>query len=119
MDLWLDYKDRPVGRTVWDIDIDTGGQRLTWIGTIRIKALWGGTFTVTPYFDGVAKTAYTGTPTNTTDPEIVSVPVGREYKGRTPRLKITSSSEFLPYWVEIRFRGSGGETSKQVMRISA
>jgi hypothetical protein len=119
MDIWMDYKDRPVGRTVWDIDIDTGTQALTWIRQIRIKVLAGGDLTVTPYFDGTARTAYTASPASTVDPVIITVPIGREYKGYTPRIKVTSAYEFLPYWVEIRYRGTGNVTGKKVQRVSA
>jgi hypothetical protein len=115
----FDYKERPAGRKVWDIDIDTGGQVITWIREYRIKVLAGGALTVTPYFDGVAQTAYTATPTSTEDPVIISVPVGREHKGRAPRLKVTSSYEFFPYWVDILYKGTGGASSKQRQRINA
>ncbi len=115
----FDYKERPAGRKVWDIDIDTGGQVITWIREYRIKVLAGGALTVTPYFDGVAQTAYTATPTSTEDPVIISVPVGREHKGRAPRLKVTSNYEFFPYWVDILYKGTGGASSKQRQRINA
>lgn len=119
MDLWLDYKDRPIGRYVWDLDIDTGTQDLTWIREVRIKVLAGGLLTITPYFDGTAFPAYTATPVSTVDPVIVPVPVGREYKGRTPRLVVTSTYEFFPYWAEILYRGSGNVSGKKRQRISA
>jgi len=119
MDLWIDYRERPLGRLIWDLEIDTGSQDLTWIREIRIKVLAAGPLTITPYFDGTVFASYTATPVTTTTPVIIPVPIGREYKGRTPRLLVTSSYEFSPYWIEIRYRGTGNVSEKKIQRITS
>jgi len=117
-DLWCDYKERPIGRLVWDLDIDTGVQDLTWIREVKIKVLAGATLTITPYFDGSQFVPYTATPVSTDQPVIITVPVGREYKGFTPRIVVTSSTEFFPYWIELRYRGTGTASQKKIQRVS-
>ena len=111
----------PAPRRIWDTGpIDTGSQDLTWIREIEIKVKSPVDLTVTPYFDGLPFTAYTarlnGAVNRTT---ILEVPVGREYKGRVPRIVVTASSEFNPYWIRLWYRGTGNVKQKKALMVKA
>jgi hypothetical protein len=99
---------------IWDTGyVDTGTQDITWFREIKIKAKAPGPLTVIPYFDDVAFAPYTTTSEGSVV-TIYSVPVGREYKGRQPRVMIQSSTLFQPYWVEFYFRTTGDANKKSI-----
>lgn len=109
----------PSPKIVWDTGpIDLGIDDLVWIREIKIKANTNANLTVTPYFDDVAKSPYTVTAV-AGKATVYHVPVGREYKGRVPRVRIvtTDNSEWSPYWLEFYFRGTGGRRQKKVFRV--
>jgi hypothetical protein len=110
---------RPLGIKAWDSGpMDLGVQDLVWVREVLIKVRAAADLTVTPYFDDEAFEAVTisvGSSANTTT--ILSVPVGRSYKGRTPRMVITSTSAFYPYWVEFIRRQTQSHTQKGRLRV--
>ena len=111
----------PHARRVWDIGpVDFGADDLVWLRSLRLKALARADLTVTVYFQGTAKTAQTvsvnGGLNQITHYE---VPLGRDYKGRQPtNVIVSSTSAFNLYWMEFRYRGSGGEVQKKLVRVS-
>lgn len=109
----------PCHRRVWDSGpVDIPGKDTVWIREIRVKAKALANLLVTPHFDGVPHAPYTATVV----PGLVDVypvPVGREYKGRVPRIVVTSTQDFNPYWVEFWFRQTGGATEKKPYRVKA
>lgn len=106
----------PRKRQVWDTgNLDLDNKDINWVREIHIKAKAVSTLTVTPYFDDVAFPPYTvqilpGT-------TIYEIPMGREYKGRSPRAIVTSVSDFTPYWMDFVFRSSGRVTQKKTVRV--
>ena len=112
---------RPLGVKAWDSGpLDLGVPDLTWVREIRMKVYVGADLVVTPYFDDVAWPAVTiasaghvGTTT------VLTVPVGRGYKGRTPRLVVTSTAAFYPWWIEIQRRATTASTEKKPIRLAA
>lgn len=110
----------PAPRKVWDTgDIDTGFPHdLTWLREIRLKVWANADLSVTPYFDGTAFT--TRTATNVTSATTVyTVQQGRNVKGYVPRVLVTSTSEFYPFWIELVHRTSGNQREKKSILVRA
>ncbi len=115
------YLVRPIGVLVWDSGpMDLGTRDLVWIREIRLKVRAEANLIVTPYFDGAAFPAYTA-PVGASQSRtaVLSIPVGRFYKGFVPRVVVTSASPFQPYWAEFIRRDSGTVTAKKPIRVSA
>jgi hypothetical protein len=112
---------KPVGLKAYDTGpVDTGIHDLSWIREIQIKVEAAADLTVTPYFDGTAFTSYSaGVGGYAGKPTVLSVPVGREYKGYQPQIRVTSASEFKPYWVRFFYRPSGNKTQKPYLQVKA
>ena len=98
---------KPLGVKAFDTGpMDLGVHELVWIREVRLKVRASADLTVTPYFDDVAFDAVTiDVATDVTT--IREVYVGRGYKGRIPRLVITSDEAFFPYWVKLKRRTTG------------
>jgi hypothetical protein len=113
------FEKLPPSLKVWDLsNLDIGNRDLTWIRKISIKADAAGTLTLNLYFDG---NLTDGCPmSQSVIPNVTTVydfPFGRGVKGKIPKIVFTSTSEFIPYWADILFRGSGTETQKSKIRI--
>jgi hypothetical protein len=112
---------RPLGIRSWDSGpLDLGSPDITWVREVRIKADVGADVVVTPYFDDVAwpsvtiaSTGHVGTTT------VLSVPVGRGYKGRTPRIVMTSTANFYPHYIEVIRRGTTASSDHKPARFAA
>lgn len=121
----LTYRAEPMGVLAWDSGpLDLGGGDLTWLRQVRVKVRAAAALTVTPYFDGVAWPAVTlpiGSSAGLTT--VLEGWVGRSirgaYKGRVPRIVITSTAPFLPWWVELVRRKTSAQTDKKSLRFSA
>lgn len=110
----LRYLDRPVGMLVHDTGyVDLTDSTLAWVRRLNVKARSNTTLTVQPYWDGVAGTARSITVESGRE---VTYPVmlGREDKGTTSRVVITSSTPSNVYWVEWEFNVSGKQRQKRV-----
>lgn len=114
--LLMRYLDYPLPQVYHDtgyVDLSTDGLR--WVRRLRIKARTPVSLTVTPYWDGTAGTARTASvATYAGKTYVYEVPLGREDKGRTGRVVITSSSPSSVYWVEWVWSGSGKQVQKRV-----
>jgi hypothetical protein len=93
----------PLGTLVWDSGpMDLGSGEFIWPRELWIKAVCGDDLYVEHYFDGVAygavvvpvEASLRGTAAK------LRVPIPRNYKGRVPRVVITSCEPFYPYWYE-------------------
>jgi hypothetical protein len=115
----LSYLALPETRRAWNLgSLDVSDRDITWIREIRVKARASGDLTMVVSFDGSA------TPTKTVIatvgmPTVYDVSFGRGIKGKAPKVIITSTADFVPYWIDVTFRGSGGETQKSRVRIKA
>jgi hypothetical protein len=67
--------------------------------------------TVQPYWDGIAGTVRT-VPVTAGKPYIYAVPLGREDKGTTGRVVITSAVPSCVYWIQWELNGSGKQRQK-------
>jgi hypothetical protein len=107
---WQVSSIEPVGTKVWDsgpIIIPGVPYDRIWIYEYQLTANAGGDLTFTPYFDGASFTAVVKIVSNAGREGRHDVPIGRGYHGRTPRLRVTSSSAFMPYWLNIIYRVTG------------
>lgn len=111
----------PPPKLIWDTGyVDIGTQDLTWIREIKIKVRTPVDLTVQPFFDDTGFAAYTvpvGAYVSKTT--IFDVPVGREYKGRQPRIVVSASNEFYPYYCEFYYRPTGMSMEKKAFRYQA
>jgi len=111
----------PLAVKVWDSGpLDLGVQDLVWLRGVRLK-VWtaaAATFTITPYFDGQPWPAVTAT-VLANEPTFVEADCGRGYKGRTPRIVVTSATPFSIYWVELLRRSTSAQTDKKPIRFPA
>jgi hypothetical protein len=109
---------RPLGVTVWDSGpIDTGAPELTWIRHFEVKVHPAADLAIDVYMDGGRVTTVT-VPVAVDRDQVVRVPVGRGVVGRQPRIVITSSAPFLPYYVDVVLR-SGGTPVRAKARLAA
>ena len=110
----LTYLDRPLPKIVHDTGfVDLTDTTLAWVRRINIKARAAGNLTITPYWDGTAGTARTVVVT--ANKELVyAVPMGRDDKGTTGRVVITSSDVSYVYWVEFEYNVTGKQRQKRV-----
>ena len=116
----------PTGVTTWDSGpLDLGRRDLIWIRHVVIKARAAAPLTVQCYFDGIAWPAVEATrqgPSWNT-PTIHDATLGRghqgAYKGYVPRIVVTSTAPFFPYFVELIQRSTSAETDKKPLRFSA
>lgn len=117
-DFGLGYQERPVGVLAWDSGpIDLGDREMVWIRRFLIKILATADVSVSVLFDGgvVATQTVSGTGAD----QLVRVDLPRGTKGKQPRLQLTSTAPFMPYWVKVIERTSGQSTDKTVMTIQA
>ena len=87
---------------------------------MQFKVRAAATLTVTPSFDGLtfpASTVALNGMANQTSILRLSVP--RSYKGSVPRVVVTSTSPFHPYWLQLTRRISGRATEHGTVRIPA
>ena len=120
----LGFTAHPValGVLAWDSGpLDLKGPELIWIRGLQIKAAAAAPLTVRVYFDGQLKDTRTVTfDTQGTDaPTTQNVWFEKGVKGRVPRVIITSTSRFRPFWVEFLERGTGAASDKGRYRIPA
>lgn len=110
----LTYLDRPLPKKIHDTGfVDLTDTTLALIRRINIKARAAANLTVTPYYDGTAGTARTVI----VDPDrevVYPVPLGREDKGTTTRVVITSPQDSYIYWVEFEYNVSGKQRQKRI-----
>ena len=112
---------RPLGVTAWDSGpLELGTNELAWLRRLRLKVVASADVVATPFFDGRAFPAVTlAVGACAGQATILDVDVGRAYVGRVPRLVLTSTAPFYPYWVECERRSTGQTTSRQAVRIAA
>ncbi len=114
----LNYLDGPMPYVLHDTGfIDLGMQSLSWVRKIRIKARGDVALTVTPYFDGVAYTSTSFTPTAGVV-TVHEIPLGREAKGKQARGVVTSSTPTQIYWIEFEYNNSGKQRQKRIERFA-
>jgi hypothetical protein len=91
--------------------MDLSAGDLVWIRRIWVKVNTPVNMTVQPYFDGIAGTVRTlmANPNRTT---VVPVPLGREDKGRSIRIVLTSTLPSQVYFVQVEFNASGKQRQK-------
>lgn len=103
---------------VWDTGpVPMQRDDVHWFREIKFKCKTCDPLIVTPYFDGVAFSSYT-VPVTPGVVTIYSIPVGREYKGRQPRVRVTAGGcPFQPYYLDFYYRGTGGASEKKPFRV--
>lgn len=120
-----EFRPRPQHR----VHVDTGylrkaGEDYVWFRLARLCMIAGSDVAVEFYFDDVLYA--TKTVTVTTGKALVyEVPLGREYKGRQPRIVIRKSDSastvadegFELFWLELRQRPSGNVTKFDVKKV--
>lgn len=115
----LRYLDFPMPLVFHDTGfVDLSRDVLKWVRRIRVKVRSAADFTVASYWDGVAGTSqdvsiagYASTST------VFTIPMGREDKGRTGRVTLTSSLPFHVYWISFEYNGTGAQNQKRVSLI--
>lgn len=112
----------PLGTLVWDSGpLDMGTGEFIWPREVWIKAVCGDDLYVEFYFDGVAYGAVVvpvaASLRNTAAK--LRVPIPRNYKGRVPRVVITSCEPFYPYWYEFVPRQTRAGIEKPPNRVDA
>jgi hypothetical protein len=111
---------RPLGIRAWDSGpLDLGTQDLVWVRAVRLKVRAGAPLTITPWFDGVPFASVTTDGLTTGVDTVVLIPVGRGYVGRQPRLVVTSTAPFYPYWIEFTRRLTGYASAKPTITVPA
>jgi hypothetical protein len=115
----LNYQALPAGIKAWDSGpMDLAVQDQVWVREVQLKVWAMGDLDVTPYFDGEefpSSTISVGSYVNRVT--TFSIPIGRGFMGRVPRVTIESDCPFHPYWVEFRLRGTTEDSEKQKIRI--
>jgi len=112
----LFYYLNPATRLVWDSGLPLDVSELFWMREIHVKVNAASDLTVTPYFDDTASTGYTVTAT-ANKAKVYQVKLGRGVKGTVPRVRVTSTSAFIPHWVEVIGMRSG--MTQERIRIPA
>lgn len=112
----------PLGTMVWDSGpMDLGTGEFIWPREIWIKAVCADDLYVEPWFDGVNYGAVLvtvpGDLRNTAAK--LRVPIPRGYKGRIPRIVITSCAAFYPYWYEFVSKETRAGSDHKPIRIDA
>lgn len=110
---------QPLGVLAWDSGpIDLGDRDLVWIRRIDMKVNASAALTVTIWLDGVVVTAVSVPVTGGAD-TVYNLPVPRGTKGRQPRLVVTSTGPFFPYWLRVVERVTGLGTEKMHPTVPA
>lgn len=111
---------RPLGIKTWDSGpMDMGGREMVWPREIWIKAEASADLSIELQFDGKSYGTVTAALDDSGNTSKFRVTVPRNYKGKVPRLIITSTASFFPYWVEFVVRGTGEGTEKDPIRVAA
>lgn len=112
----------PLGTKVWDSGpMDLGIGEFIWPREVWIKAVCGDDLIVECWFDGInygvvvaeVPRDLIGTAAK------IRVPIPRGYKGRVPRIVITSCEPFFPYWYEFVHRQTRAKLNKPPLRVDA
>jgi len=106
----------PATRIVWDSGVPLDVSELFWMREVHLKVDAAADLTVTPYFDDTASTGYTVTAV-VNKGKVYQVKLGRGVKGTVPRVRVTSTSAFIPHWVEVIGARSG--MTQERIRIPA
>ncbi len=112
----------PLGTLVYDSGpMDLGIGELIWPREVWIKAVCGDDLFVVLYFDGVEYgTVLANVPQELRNTAAkIRVPIPRGYKGRIPRLVITSCEPFFPYWFEFARKQTRAAIEKPPLRHDA
>lgn len=114
------YQGLPLGLRAWDSGpMDLGVNELIWIREIRIKVKASADLTATITMDGRVYPAVTIPIETVGVPTILDVPVPKGCKGTVPRVVITSTATFYPYYVEFQRRTTGAKQDKPVIQVPA
>lgn len=112
----LTYQLQPLGIRAWDSGpMDLGVNELVWMRDLRVKVQASADLTATITIDGRRQPVVTIPVTH--GPKVFEVSLGKGYKGRTPRVVITSTAAFQPYWVEVIARSTTTQLKKPTIRI--
>lgn len=105
----------PLGRSLWDSGPIDLGERVAWVTHLELKGQFPADLTITPYVDGTALDAQTLTANNAITTYTVSM--ARPVRGRQLRFVLSSTSAFYLFWIEPRYRLTGGKSDLQRKRI--
>ena len=114
---------RPLGVLAWDSGpLDVGDKDLVWLRKILIKVRAGADLQVVTFFDGNGSPGVTYPIATPNVDTILTIPfgrpaAGRAYVGRLPRIVITSTARFYPYWMKLVRRTSGLGTDKPAVEM--
>lgn len=111
---------QPLGVRAWDSGpIDLGDRELVWLRRFDLKVNAGADLTVTAWLDGAAICTVTGVVSPGLD-TVVAIDVPRGTKGRQPRLVVTSTQPFFPYWIRVveRVTGLGIEKARPTIPVT-
>ncbi len=110
----MGYLDSPQPLLVHDTGfVDLSAGDLVWLRRLWVKATSPVNLIVTPYFDGTAgpsRNLIVGAYANKAT--VFPVPLGREDKGRSVRIVITSPQPSQVYYVQFEFNASGKQRQK-------
>ena len=111
------YKN-PTYRKVWDIGFpQLAADDFAWVRGLRFKVKASSELTAAIYIDGALFDSQTIQPFNT--PTQYEVGFARNCKGHQPRVILSATEAFQPYWLDLFIRDTGHVTQKKVKRVFA
>lgn len=108
---------RPLGVKTFDTGPIDLGVELVWIRHFRLKVRPTAPITIAIYMDGALVTSVVSDATLVNADHVIPIDVGRGVKGRSPRLVLTSASEFYPYHIEVLRRLTGNTREKPSLKV--
>ena len=111
------YKN-PTYRKVWDIGFpQLAADDFAWVRGLRFKVKASSELTAAIYLDGALFDSQTIQPFNT--PTQYEVGFARNCKGHQPRVILSATEAFQPYWLDVFIRDTGHVTQKKIKRVFA
>lgn len=107
----------PMARTLWDSGFIDLGRRAAWVTYLELKGKWLAPLTVTAYIDEVAQATQTVPLLANTPVTTYTLPLPRPVRGRQVRIRIASTNYFYLYWIEPKYRLTGGSTDLLKTRV--
>lgn len=109
---------RPLGVMYWDSGpIDLGDKEMVWLRRVFLKARASSPVDVLVYMDGRLVADQRGMSITPGTDTIIPIDFPKGIKGRQPRIVISSSGRFYPYWLKVQRRTSGLGNDKPTLTV--
>lgn len=113
---------RPLGIKAWDSGpMDLGTGEFVWPREVWLKVEATADLSIQLLYDArdFGTITYTISPEERGRASKIRVPLPRGYKGRVPRIIVTSSAAFFPWWIEFVARETRAQLEKPPIRIAS